>query len=130
VTPLARYVVFDSRQYGRKAVGESIGEMKGSQIAAFSAAGAKALGGIAEVVVYEDDNFGGASFRTLQGWSFPQDSFWNDRISSIIVISGMWRFCVDNNLGGQCVNLGVGRYPNSGAIGLPNDSISSFTYFA
>ncbi len=32
---------------------------------------------------------------------------------------------VDSNYGGQCVVKGVGEYPNPGAIGLPNDAISS-----
>lgn len=32
---------------------------------------------------------------------------------------------VDSGFGGQCVTLGIGDYPNPGAIGLPNDSISS-----
>ena len=32
---------------------------------------------------------------------------------------------VDPNYSGQCVVKGIGEYPNPGAIGLPNDSISS-----
>jgi len=32
---------------------------------------------------------------------------------------------VEGNYSGQCVVKGVGQYPNPGAIGLPNDSVSS-----
>src|SRR5262245_16046397 len=34
-------------------------------------------------------------------------------------------FFVDANFRGKCVIKGAGDYPNAGAIGLPNDSISS-----
>ena len=86
------------------------------------------LTALAEVVIFEHDNFQGLSQRTNIGLSFPQDSFWNDSISSIMVISGRWRFCVknDGNTAEGFVDLGVGRYANAGAFRLPNDSISSF----
>lgn len=87
-------------------------------------------GEIAEVIVFQHADFLGADKRTTEGWTFPQDSFWNDQISSIIVIRGRWRFFMDSYGNGQHVDLGPGRYHNEQAIGLPNDSISSFTYFA
>ncbi|HEY7078920.1 MAG TPA: peptidase inhibitor family I36 protein [Nitrososphaeraceae archaeon] len=40
-----------------------------------------------EIVVFEHKNFGGAEWRTNLGWSYAGD-FWNDKISSVIVISG------------------------------------------
>lgn len=83
---------------------------------------------LAEIEVFTDADFRGTPFRTNSGWSFPQDSFWNDSISSVVIISGRWRLCVNNDgrTDGGYVDKGPGRYANEGQIGLPNDSISSF----
>lgn len=84
-------------------------------------------GRLPEVVVYIHADFRGAEYRTnLDVLYFPQDSTFNDSISSIIVVSGTWEFCTDSYYGGQKVVLGPGYYENEGRIGLPNDSISSF----
>ena len=44
-----------------------------------------------EIVVFQDINFGGAEWRTNLGYSYVGDD-WNDKISSVIVISGTWQF--------------------------------------
>ncbi len=81
---------------------------------------------IPEVVLYWDDNFEGADWRTHTGWTWV-GSHWNDQISSIIVISGKWQFYEDADfrypMGGQ---LGVGYYDNVTNYGIKNDAISSF----
>jgi hypothetical protein len=78
-----------------------------------------------EVVVCEHIDFGGAEWRTNLGWSYVGD-FWNDKISSIIVVSGTWRFYEHANLGGQFWDLGPGYYHWVEEVGIPNDIISSF----
>jgi hypothetical protein len=84
-------------------------------------------GRLPEVVVYQNSDFGGEEYRTnLNVLYFPQDSFWNDCISSIIVVSGVWEFCVDSYYKGRSSKLTPGYYRNPDAFHLPNDSISSF----
>ncbi len=77
------------------------------------------------VVVCEHGGFGGAQWRTSNGWLYVGDG-WNDRISSIIVVSGTWRFYEHSNYGGASWELGPGYYPNLGTVNIPNDTISSF----
>ena len=47
-----------------------------------------------EIVVYDHVGFKGAYARTNLSFHFLGD-FWNDRISSLIVVSGVWRFYRD-----------------------------------
>ena len=46
-------------------------------------------------------------------------------VASCTVGSNQVALFVDPNYSGQCVVRGIGSYPDPGAIGLPNDSISS-----
>ena len=50
----------------------------------------------------------------------------NDRITSIVVNQGRWRFYTDSNFRSVSADLGPGRYPNIGLGIIRNDSISSF----
>ena len=77
------------------------------------------------VVVCEHSGFGGAQWRTSNGWLYVGDG-WNDRISSIIVVSGKWRFYEHSNYGGASWELGPGYYANLSTVNIPNDTISSF----
>lgn len=76
----------------------------------------------AEMTLYERANFGGAQL-TLRGWtpSIGNTGF-NDRTSSIVVVSGRWEVCTDNDFKGTCTTLGPGEYP---ALQGMNDRISS-----
>ena len=78
------------------------------------------------LVAYEDVNFAGAQARS----DFTEVSFvgpfWNDRISSLRIVSGAWTFYRDANFQGPSVTLGPGRYSNVTQAGIPNDWISSF----
>ena len=56
-----------------------------------------------EVVVFEHSEFRGANFSTPNDQ--PNLGFWHDRISSILVVSGTWRFCEHINYEGRCVRL-------------------------
>ena len=60
-----------------------------------------------EVVVFEHDNFQGWEYRTNLAVSYIGDD-WNDQISSIIVVSGSWRFYADVDFGGRYVDLRAG----------------------
>jgi hypothetical protein len=82
---------------------------------------------IPEIVVYWDINFQGESWRTNLDYSYVGDH-WNDQISSIIVVSGQWQFYVDAGYQYPEPNhpLGPNYYANVEAVGIKNDSISSF----
>ncbi len=76
-------------------------------------------------IVCEHANFGGAQWISSNGWSYVGD-WWNDRISSIIIVSGRWRFFEASDGRGASWELGPGYYPNLAAANIPNDIISSF----
>ena len=82
-----------------------------------------------EVIVYEDSNYGGAEWRTNLSHSYVGD-FWNDKISSVIVISGTWQFFEDRDYQpGHNRTVGPGYYSfvgNEPFYPNTNDSISSF----
>lgn len=79
----------------------------------------------AEVTVYELLNFGGESFDAT-GDQPNVGAQWNEKISSIKVKSGTWRFYEDINYGGRYWDLRPGEYSSVGSVGIPDDSISSF----
>ena len=62
-----------------------------------------------EVVVYEHARYGGVEWRTNLNHPYVGD-WWNDKISSIIVVSGAWRFFEHANYGGAYWDLGPGYY--------------------
>ena len=47
-----------------------------------------------ELVIFDHVGFKGAACRTNLSFHFLGD-FWNDRISSLIIVSGVWRFYRD-----------------------------------
>lgn len=81
---------------------------------------------MAEMIVYVDSNFQGSS------GTFNQDlpnigNFWNDQITSVRVVSGVWQVFADTNYQGRNITLPPGDYPNLAISpgGIDNDSISS-----
>lgn len=89
-----------------------------SELAADKASAALRL---PEIIIYEHINFGGRWARTNLNWYYV-GRFWNDRISSIIVVSGTWRFYEHWHYEGRYFTRGPGYYSR-----LPmNDVISSF----
>jgi hypothetical protein len=78
----------------------------------------------AEVIVYELFNFGGESLDAT--YDQPSIGDLNDKISSIKVMSGTWRFCEYPNYGGRYWDLGPGGYPSVVNVGIPDNLISSF----
>jgi hypothetical protein len=78
-----------------------------------------------EIIVYDHVGFKGAYTRTNLSFHFLGD-FWNDRISSVIVVSGVWRFYRDEYYKGDHWDLGPGFYESFFAAAGPDDVVSSF----
>jgi hypothetical protein len=54
------------------------------------------------------------------------DNFFNDKISSFVIVSGQWQFFRDINYTGPASGVyGPGVYNWVESVGIPNDSISS-----
>jgi Beta/Gamma crystallin len=79
--------------------------------------------GSCEVIVYWDANFGGEARTSSEEFPYVGDH-WNDRISSIRVIGGVWQFYEHANYFGAFMQLGPGSYSYVGHQW--NDRISSF----
>jgi hypothetical protein len=82
-----------------------------------------------EIVIYDHVGFKGAYARTNLSFNYIGD-FWNDRISCLIVVSGVWRFYRDEYYKGPSWDLGPGFYESFFAEKGPDDVISSFKAIA
>ena len=82
-----------------------------------------------ELVIYDHICFGGAYARTNLSFHYIGD-FWNDRISSLIVVSGVWRFYRDEYYKGDHWDLGPGYYESFFTAKGPDDVVSSFQAIA
>jgi hypothetical protein len=78
-----------------------------------------------EIIIYDHVGFKGAYTRTNLSFHFLGD-FWNDRISSLIIVSGVWRFYRDEYYKGDCWELGPGFYECFFKEKGPDDVVSSF----
>jgi hypothetical protein len=76
-----------------------------------------------DVIVYWDADFKGESWETDRNQRFV-GNHWNDQISSIRVIAGVWQFYWDADYGGEMMDLRPGDYRYVGDHW--NDQISSF----
>ncbi len=85
---------------------------------------------IPEAIVFEDYNMTGSHthFFTNIPDLTESDNFWNDKISSIVIISGTWTFLADpegeGDENGESITLGPGVYPDVTAEGIEDNSIS------
>ena len=75
--------------------------------------------------IFDHVGFKGAACRTNLSFLYLGD-FWNDRISSLIVVSGVWRFYRDEYYKGDHWDLGPGFYECFFKDKGPDDVISSF----
>jgi uncharacterized protein YcfJ len=92
---------------------------------ALAAAGvAIATQAVAQVTLYEGEDFEGRSFTTQKQVGNLQRFGFNDRASSALVARDRWEVCEDARFRGRCVVLRPGRYPSLAAMGL-GDRISS-----
>ena len=78
-----------------------------------------------EVIIFDHVGFQGASARTNLSFLYL-GKFWNDRISSVIVVNGVWRFYRDAHYGGDYWDLGPGYYECFFTSKGPDDVVSSF----
>lgn len=79
---------------------------------------------LAQIALYEHDNFGGRVYRSDMAVSNLGSTGFNDKASSAIVRNGRWQLCSDADFRGNCVMLDVGEYQSLGSMGL-NDKVSS-----
>jgi Beta/Gamma crystallin len=103
---------------GYHATAAGAGELKSSEVAR-----------LPELVIYDHICFGGAYARTNLSFNYIGD-FWNDRISSLIVVSGVWRFYRDEYYKGDHWDLGPGYYESFFTAKGPDDVVSSFQAIA
>ena len=82
-----------------------------------------------ELVIFDHIGFKGAACRTNLSFHFL-GNFWNDRISSLIIVSGVWRFYRDEYYKGPYWDLGPGYYESFFAEKGPDDVVSSFQCIA
>jgi hypothetical protein len=78
-----------------------------------------------ELIVYDHVGFKGAFARTNLSFHYLGD-FWNDRISSLIIVNGVWRFYRDEYYKGDHWDLGPGFYECFFTHAGPDDVVSSF----
>ncbi|HTN78316.1 MAG TPA: hypothetical protein VMK16_01485 [Acidimicrobiales bacterium] len=94
------------------------------------------MGANVQVIVCKDDDFGGDCILLTHDVGFLNDHrVGNDQVSSLRVqalgtsqcvpAANQVSFFTNADFLGSCVVKDIGEYPNSGVIGLPNDSISS-----
>src|SRR5256885_2014899 len=89
----------------------------------------KELVRLPEIVIYDHIGFKGAYARTNLSFHYVGD-FWNDRISCVIVVSGVWRFYRDEYYKGDYWDLGPGFYESFFTAAGPDDVVSSFQAIA
>ena len=82
-----------------------------------------------ELVVYDHAGFKGAYARTNLSFHYLGD-YWNDRISSLVIVSGVWRFYRDEYYGGDHWDLSPGFYECFFTDAGPDDVVSSFQAIA
>ena len=97
----------------------------GKQVVAVS----KEIIRLPELVLYDHIGFKGAYARTNLSFHYIGD-FWNDRMSCIIVVSGVWRFYRDEYYKGPHWDLGPGFYESFFTEKGPDDTVSSFQAIA
>jgi hypothetical protein len=74
------------------------------------------------VIVYRDAGFSGESWAITDDQPYVGDR-WNDQISSVRIVAGVWQFFWDANYGGEQFTSRPGDYPYVGNHW--NDQISS-----
>jgi hypothetical protein len=90
---------------------------------------------MAHLILYSDKNFGGdhkhivdttESLQLFAGGECIADCEWPSSVSSIVILSGNWRFFAEENLHEPYdAILGPGLYPFVGSFKLRNDNIRS-----
>ncbi len=88
------------------------------------AVGVTAYGqGRPQIVLFQEDNFRGNQLAIDRDTDGLTALHFNDRVSSVRVISGTWRLCEDDFYRGRCVTVSHDE-PKMNRLGL-DDAISS-----
>ncbi len=82
-----------------------------------------------ELVIYDHAGFKGTYARTNLSFHYL-GNYWNDRISSVVIVSGIWRFYRDDYYKGDHWDLGPGFYECFFTDVGPDDVVSSFQAIA
>ncbi len=78
----------------------------------------------AQIILYDNEGFGGRSFPANQDVGNFAGTGFNDRASSVVVLGGPWEVCEHAGFNGRCMVLRPGRYPSLAAMGM-DDRVSS-----
>lgn len=77
-----------------------------------------------QIKLYDDDNFDGDELDMYGGGTHAigadVSNGWNDDVSSVIVIAGVWELFTDIDYGGRKLTLMPGVYPSIEQAGLGN----------
>lgn len=88
---------------------------------------------MAQVILFEHSNFHGNHkhlFNTEANLNAQDDNWFNDKVSSFVILEGNWQFFKDSNFSGTASRImGPGKYNWVEAFGIANDSISSVKCF-
>ena len=82
---------------------------------------------MAQVTLYEGENFDGRSYTVQQQVDNLQRHGFNDRASSATVAGQpgqRWEVCEDARFGGRCAVLRPGGYPSLASMGLDNRHVT------
>jgi hypothetical protein len=67
------------------------------------------------LIVFEGENFAGASIGLAEAMSNLDATQFNDRIRSVVVTDGVWELCIDDAFRG-CQAFGPGEHPTLGML--------------
>jgi hypothetical protein len=79
-------------------------------------AAARPRSGRGDIELFVSPDFSGAAFSTSRDVPSLGGTAFNDRARSIIINSGQWELCSDQNFAGDCVVVGPGRYDSLGGL--------------
>lgn len=74
------------------------------------------------VILYRDYNFQGPAKEVTSATDLRD---FNDQVSSIVVLEGIWQFFANYNFDELRATLIPGVYPSVDAVGIANDTLSS-----
>ena len=80
--------------------------------------------GRGQIELFAKPGFGGPSLRLERDQPAFRASGFNDRAASLVVSSGVWELCTDDNFRGECRRFPPGRYADLG-YGLTNQISSA-----
>ena len=86
-------------------------------LAALALAGTSGSAAAQEIVLYDMQGYGGQSVRITGDTRNLTSMRFNDRASSLRIVSGTWEICVHENYGGECIiynndERDLGRFSN------------------